>query len=224
MIAYPSLGPLSRFYTYSRFVDEFVSAAASPVFIALVGLALFYACAWLRGVRNAELALVTTLFALVFTGPKSLLPDINDPHAWPLLVLGILEISLGIARSRSKEVLSGACAISLAIGLQIDGTQLTASQVTVTFHLLLGSLLIIGGVFRDAFALFLRKFGAVALAVTCPAALLVGNRYGVSANVLTAYAVGLTILTFVWGFVLNERLFFVAGFANCAGCTAGSVW
>ena len=210
MIAYPSLGPLSRFYTYSRFVDEFVSAAASPVFIALVGLALFYACAWLRGVRNAELALVTTLFALVFTGPKSLLPDINDPHAWPLLVLGILEISLGIARSRSKEVLSGACAISLAIGLQIDGTQLTASQVTVTFHLLL--------------ALFLRKFGAVALAVTCPAALLVGNRYGVSANVLPAYAVGLTILTFVWGFVLNERLFFVAGFANCAGCTAGSVW
>ncbi len=224
LIAYPSLGPLSRFYTNSRFVNEFVSTAASPVFLALIGLAAFYGYAWLRGVRGGELGLVVTLFALVFTGPKSLLPDISDPHVWPLGVLGILEMSLGVARGRSKEVLSGACAISLAIGLQIDGTQLTRLQATVTFHLVLGSLLIIGGVFRDPFALFLRKLGAVALAVTCPAALLVGDRHGVSIDALTAYAVGITILTFVWGFVLGERLFFVAGFANCAGCTAGSVW
>ncbi len=224
VIAYPSFGPLSRFYTHSRFVDEFVTTAASPVFIALTGLAVFYGIAWLRRVRNAETGFVWVMIALVFTGPKTLLPDISDPHIWPLVTLGVIELSLGIFRGRSKEVLAGACAISLAIALLIDGTQLTQFQATVTYHLLLGSLLIIGGLYRDRFATFLRRLGAVALTVTCLAALLFGTRFGVTVDVLTTYALGLTAVAIVWGIALGDRPFLIAGLANGAACAGGCVW
>lgn len=224
LLAYPSFGPLSRFYTHSQFVNEFVSTAASPVFLALIGLSLFYGYAWLRGIRRAELGFVVTMFVLVFTGPKSLLPHLADPHVWPLGLLGVVEMALGIFRSRSKEVLAGSCALSLAIGLQIGGTSFTGFQATVTFHLVLASLLITGGMYRDRLAMFLRKVGAVTLTVTCATALMMGNRLGVTVDVLTAYAIGLTALAFVWGLVLGERLFVVAGIVNCASCTGGFVW
>ena len=217
VIAYPALGPLSSFYTYVRFADEFTAHIASPVFLALAGLVLFYGYAWLRGIRQAELGFLVVVSGLVFTGIDDVRPDVTDPHVWPLAILGVLEMALGSIRGRSRELLVGASALAVAVGLQFEETGLTGFQATVIYHLMLGSILIIGGVFRDRLAALLRQIGAVALATTGLAALFAGNRFGISVEALAAYIAGLTVVALVWWTVLRERQFLIAGLINLGG-------
>ncbi|MGZ0169260.1 MAG: hypothetical protein ACKVHE_06875 [Planctomycetales bacterium] len=95
LISYPWLGPWTTHYTYSRFAHEFVETAGSPVFIALMGLLVFYGYAWVRGLRLAETGFVAMLLLAVFVGPDSFgvrtfKPSLEDAQARPLVALGML--------------------------------------------------------------------------------------------------------------------------------------
>lgn len=223
-IAYPAWLPFRNLYTYWWFVDQVVQKIGSPVFIALLGVAVFYGIAWLRGLRRAELGFIATILGLVFTGTGDLRPDVTDPHVWPLVILGVLEMALGSIRGRSRELLVGASALAVAIGLQFEVTAVTGFRATVIFHLILGSVLVIGGVFRDRLAKFLRPVGAVTLAVTGLAALFVGNRFGITVDMLAAYVAALTVVAFVWWAVLRERLFAIAALINLTGSACSFAW
>lgn len=230
IISYPWLGPWTTHYTYSRFACEVVETTGSPVFIALIGLLAFYGYAWLRGSRLAESGFVVMLLLAVFIGPKSFgvrmfAPSLEDAQAWPLAVLGILQISLSISHRSSRQALVGGLSLSLAAGLLIAGTKLSGFQASVTFHLVLASLLIISTVFRDSFARRLQYVAAGGIGTACVVAILAGPRFGLPVESIGGYIGGMTVLTVAFGLQLRAWPFLAIGVLNCAGGVASvGIW
>lgn len=222
LISYPWLGPWTTHYTYSRFAYEFVETAGSPVFIALMGLLIFYGYAWLRGLRRAETGFVAMLLLAVFIGPNSFgertySPSFEDAQAWPLASLGVLQLCLCIARRNSRQALIGALSLSLAAGLLVAETKLAGFKASVTFHLVLASLLIISTVFRDEFAKRLRYIAAGGIGTACVVAMLAGPRFGLPVESVGGYVGGMTVLAFAYGLQLRFWPFIAIGILNCAG-------
>ena len=222
LVSYPWLGPWSAHYTYSRFAHEFVETAGSPVFIALMGLLAFYGYAWQRGLRRAETGFVAMLLLAVFVGPNSFgvrtsLPSFEDAQAWPLAVLGVLQISLSIAHRNSRQALVGALSLSLAAGLLIAETKLAGFKASVTFHLVLASLLIVSTAFRDDFAKCLQYLAAGGIGTACVVALLVGPKFGLPVESVGGYVGGMTVLAFAYGLQLRFWPFIAIGILNCVG-------
>lgn len=222
LISYPWLGPWTTHYTYSRFAYEFVETAGSPVFIALMGLLAFYGYAWVRGLRRAETGFIAILLLAVFVGPNSFgartfRPSLDDAQAWPLASLGVLQLYLAIARRSSRQALVGALSLSLAAGLLIAETKLAGFKASVTFHLMLASMLIIATVFRDDFAKQLKHIAAGGIGTACVVATLAGPRFGLPVESVGGYVGGMTVLTFAYGLQLRAWPFIAIGLLNCAG-------
>jgi hypothetical protein len=222
LISYPWLGPWTTHYTYSRFACEFVETAGSPVFIALMGLLVFYGYAWVRGLRHAESGFVAMLLLAVFVSPDSFgvrtfKPSLADAQAWPLASLGVLQLCLCFARRDSRQAFVGALSLSLAAGLLIAETKLVGFKASVTFHLVLASMLIISVVFRDAFAKRLQHVAAGGIGTACAIALLAGPRFGLPVESVGGYVGGMTVLAFAYGLQLRAWPFMAIGLLNCAG-------
>jgi hypothetical protein len=230
LVAYPWLGPWTRHYTYTRFTYEFVETAGSPVFLALIGLLAFYGYAWLRGSRRAETGFVAMLLLAVFVGPNSFgvrtfSPSVEDAQAWPLVALGILEICLSIARQNSRQALVGALSLSLAVGLLVADTKLAGFKASVTFHLVLASILIISTVFRDDLAKRLQFVAAGGIGTASIIAIVAGPRFGLPVESVGGYVGGMTVLAFAYGLQLRAWPFMAVGVLNCCGGLASiGVW
>lgn len=230
LVAYPWLGPWTRYYTYSHFAYEFVEAAGSPVFLALMGLLVFYGYAWLRGLRRAETGFVAMLLLAVFVGPASFgvrtfEPSFADAQAWPLIALGLLEIGLGIHRRNSREVLVGAWSLSLAVGLIVAETEMAGFKASITFHLLLVSVLVIATAFRDEFAKRLQLVAAGGIATASMTAILAGPRFGLPVESVGGYVGGMTVLAFAYGLQFRSWPFLAVGVLNCCGGLASAgIW
>lgn len=222
LFAYPWLGPWTRHYTYTRFAYEFVETAGSPVFLAMMGLLAFYGYAWIRGLRRAETGFIAILLLAVFIGPNSFgvrtfVPSFEDTQVWPLIVLGILEISLGVYRRSSRETLAGAYSLSLAVGLLAAGTQLSGFKASITFHLMLASTLIVATVFQDVLAKRLRFVAAGGIGTASLIAILAGPRFGLPVESVGGYVGGMTVLAFAYGLQLRSWPFVAVGAINCCG-------
>jgi hypothetical protein len=222
LISYPWLGPWTTHYTYSRFAYDFFETAGSPVFIALMGLLVFYGYAWVRGSRRAETGFLAMLLLAVFIGPNSFGArtfslSMEDAQAWPLAALGALQLCLCFVRRNSRQALVGALSLSLAAGLLIAETKLAGFKASVTFHLVLASLLIIATVFRDDFAKRLQYVAAGGIGTACVVAMLAGPRFGLPVESVGGYVGGMTVLAFAYGLQVRKWPFIAIGVLNCAG-------
>lgn len=158
LLAYPWFGPWTKHATYSRFAFEFIENASSPAYIALLLLLVFYAVAWWRQIRYAELGVICSLAALVFIGPRSFgATSPTQIHAWPLALLGAIELCHGIARRHSLPTTIGALALSFCIGIILADTPLQDWKAPVAYHLVILSTLATCILYTDNFALWLRK-------------------------------------------------------------------
>ena len=86
LLSYPWLGPWTRHVTYTRFAYEFVAEVGSPVFLTLLAMLVFYAVAWWRQIKHADLGVFGCLMALVFIGRSSFgastfTPTVEHLHA-----------------------------------------------------------------------------------------------------------------------------------------------
>ncbi len=83
----------------TRFLLLLCGSVGSPLQLALVGLALFYSFAWWRGLRSAELGLITCTALACVAGRYSFSLDTLAPvQPWPLAVLALLQLPLGLWR------------------------------------------------------------------------------------------------------------------------------
>jgi hypothetical protein len=195
-----------------------------------MGLLAFYGYAWLRGSRRAETGFVAMLLLAVFIGPDSFgvrtfKPSLDDAQAWPLASLGVLQLCLCFARRNSRQALIGALSLSLAAGLLIAETKLAGFKASVTFHLVLASMLIIATVFRDDFAKRLRYVAAGGIGTACVVAMVAGPRFGLPVESVGGYVGGMTVLAFAYGLQLRAWPFIAIGILNCAGGLASvALW
>ena len=124
---------------------------------------------------------------------------------------------MSVAHRNSRQALIRTLSLSLAAGMLIAETKLTGFKASVTFHLVLASLLIISTVFRDDFAKCLRYVAAGGIGTACVVAMLAGPRFGLPATSVGGYVGGMTVLAFVDGLQLRAYPFIAISLLNCAG-------
>lgn len=218
-LAYPWIGSWSRQFTYQRFVYDVVEQAASPVFIALLGLLILYAYATLRGVRRGETGLVMCLLLGVFIEPtafgaRTYQFEFSSLQSWPLIVVGVIELATGLLHRRSQSALVGLTSMSLAIGLVAGDSDFTAFKVTITYHLIVFSMLVVGLTFRDDMARRIRVAAALALAVSTLVAVGTGLQHAVLPAALLGYVAAMTAIAAICWVIVREEHFLLAAAVN----------
>jgi hypothetical protein len=202
-----------------------VDDIGSPIWLSLVLAAVFYALAVIRGVRSAEVCLSLALMVLTVAGPRTLdLQTMTAPNVWPLAILAVFQLGLGVYRSESRLTLIG-CVCSIAV-LQVRVLDSAGAgqfiAIATSPSLIVMSILIIGATFRDDFARLLRLTGAPLLVLCTVAGLALVDRQG-STNVFwigPLFVVLMTVVSWSYGSVVQMRVYQLASLL-CG--TAGSL-
>ena len=135
---------------------------ATPLFVAVVMAIAFYTVAAMRRFERAHTMLMLSVLALAIVGPETLdLRESRVEQTWPLAMVGMLQLVIGLSRSESHRVAIGACLMLAASIVQWQGTWFTAHLAIIPLHLLLAIFLIVGLAFRDDVARRLRRWSAV---------------------------------------------------------------
>ncbi len=229
-LSYPWLVPWMTLRTYGFFAYEVTRQLGSPVYLTLIGLTVFYAWAWLRGVARGELGVIAMLLLAVVVGPdfaenRTWYLQGVDVHRWPLLLLGTALVTIGLRNWSSRETFLGLALLSVVAGILISDTQLAEYQKIISYHLVLVSLFLTGAMFRDELAEWLRLIGAPLLAFSIIAAGLSAARGSIDVLPAVGYTVALSMLGWVYGFLLNEPLYMaLAGFQLGCHALVGCIW
>jgi len=193
--------------TYRAFLEKFTTTFCSPVFLTAVGAAVFYAYAWMRGARLAAHGLTAALLLCSIIGPRTLtVRTLAAPQGLPLLLLGLMQLSLALRRRKSVPAFLGAAFIIGACTTWFSGTWFTSAYGAIPVHLLYLSMLLIAALFRDPAARVLQHVGAIASVVLLGTALLFrGHLAELTAEPAAwAYIVLATAMPFVYGWLVRN--------------------
>lgn len=159
------------------FLNRLTATFASPVWIGACLVTAFYGWAMLRRVHGAGLGLLgsTLLFSMLTPRTISLatLPAVNP---WPILAVGLIIATIGLMRHSSAITLAAASVMTASAWLLLPQTPLADFRMTVCYHGLFVTVLLLSLIHRDALSALLRQAGATLipltalLALTAPAA------------------------------------------------------
>jgi hypothetical protein len=208
---------------YLRFIDQFqTSLHATPLFVAMLLALAFFAVAALRRVSGAAEACLATVAAMTGIGPRTM--TLGGPFeliGWPLLaVAGLLLISAA-RRQESLRAMLAALAFAVGSAIELRGTWLMSFGLTplgevLPLELLLGALLLVIAMFRDAHARFAR-WTALILLVWIGGVVSAGHRYVLGSPDWLASAAHLlfwTTIALAYARWLNFHSFYFASAAN----------
>lgn len=202
---------------YIAFLNRFVLRVGSPLWqAALAGLA-FFAYARLRQVRIAGEAFWGALMIASCIGRMTIdLSTVVAPQSWALWFAAVVHGIVGLRNRQSWRVFTATICILLA--LRSDFLLRAESLYKDAFLLNLAGLavLIVGALFDDAFASFLRRAGVPILVTAAIGA--VGLPSASPANlppwVAPLYGMAVVFITFAYAYGAGGPAYFFAGFAN----------
>lgn len=195
---------------YQMFLSRFTTRlGGTPLYLALLASAGFFAYASLRRVRSATDALSLALLALLWVAPDSLDLDYGgSPRPLPLLLVAVVQLALGLRRQNAWRCLVGACCLVFAMSLVLPGGSTGAHRGPILFHLLLIAVLIVGALFDNDLGRYLRGIGAT-MAVLGSLVVIAG-RFSPSATIpawgAAVYPLMLAVILAVYGYALKDRI------------------
>jgi hypothetical protein len=167
---------------YQAFLAHFTHRlGGSPLYLTLVAAVAFYAFAWWRRVPKATGAMTAALLCLAFVEPSTRsLGDLAAPRFLPLLLVGALQLTLGITWRDSWACALGAgCLIVAGLTARVGGEP-APYRFPIGFHALLLSVLALGAAFDDTRGRRLRDAGAALTFLACLASLLGAGGNGIA--------------------------------------------
>jgi hypothetical protein len=194
----------------------------SPLFLALLAAAVFYAYAMVRRVPLALEALSLALMALTVVGPTTLnLDSLVRPQPQPLLALAVLQLWLAWRYTSSRRCLFGAACLVAGLTLSLGQTDSSSFQVVMAFHLALAAMMVVGACFDDLLGRLLRRAAAVLLTLACLGAV-PGDSWlcqltFVSPEVVRIYPMIMVVLATGYGFLFDSRPFLIAATLSVGG-------
>lgn len=210
---------------FEIFLADFVRVVGSPVFLTLCGLSLFYVYGWLRGLPKAEFGFVGAMCGLAFVGPETVsFESLTEPEVWPLAVVGCVELIHTLIRPNSLRCFIGTTGCVVALTILLQETVLLAYPMTTGYHLVLLSLLILGGLFKDEFAGDLRGIAALLIPINCLIALMPDTDFGLSGGLNLIYPAGMVVLMICYGWLLKDKRFLYTGLIMLTGGSLVSGW
>lgn len=203
---------------YQRFLAELTDMAGSPLFFTVVGLALFYGNAWRRGIRHCEWPFTAALLTMCVIGPRTTgIETLTAPQWWPLALFAGVQLILAVARRSYPRGFVAVCSVLAELSIAWHGTPFNQFGGAVPVHLLLGTMLAIGAVSHDRFAILLRKICAVALPLIGIVAIGLNARGAAETGPCLAYLAALTAISFAYWPLVRDRAFACAGAVSTLG-------
>ncbi len=209
------------------FLADFREAfQASPLFLTLVLMAVFYFVAAARRVRWAVDAAAPTLVAMAFVGRDTFGADsLVEAQALPLLLAAAVQAGAMLPKPNSVRTLLAASLLVASAAAAFRGTWFTAWDGFLPRHVLLGVVLLLPLLFEDRFARVLEYLAAVVLLV-CGVTAAFGSSLAIGRVPATVYDVypGFAIAAaLVFGWLLKNRLYYAlaAVTALCWGLGRG---
>ncbi len=202
---------------YQRFLQLFIEGAGgTPMFVAVVAAAGFYLVATVRRVAGAVDMLTVAVALMAVVGPSTIdFNGLTSPDAIPLLAASAIQFVLAWSRRSSSRATLGMVGLVTATIIGPIGAWDTLARLAVAAHLATAGAMLIGGLFRDSLARFLRSFSALALvmAATVPAWFSSG---AIPEDTLRIYPIVPILAALGYGRLVGERTFFVAASAGIA--------
>jgi hypothetical protein len=131
----------------------------TPLYLALLASAGFYAYAAARRVPRALGALTASMAALAVVGPESVdLDGLVAPQPAPLLAAAVLQLTLALRRRSGGQFLAAVALLAAAV-LADDGER--PVRVALAFHVVLGGVLAAGAATGGPFGRALRTLGSI---------------------------------------------------------------
>ena len=200
-----------------RFQADVLRGVGSPVFLAAVAAALFYAYTWLRGDRLAEIGLALSVVALSVAGPRTInLETLTSPnYAW-WVALGGIEMFIALwRRSCFRVTLAGFVAVAAgAFAMRRDFQPDAVAFFTA--NAALGWLFLIGWVFPTGLGKWLRRFGAAGLCAVFLVALTSPPTFARSLPAAYGlfYCVGMLLLPLLYARLVHDKAFLAVAALN----------
>lgn len=211
-LAYPWLVPWSQLPTYAAFVRLCVADVASPVFLTLLGLLLFYSWAWLRGIRSAEAGIVFCTLLLTFIPADAFStqfwqPSVEQINMTPLLCVGGCYFALSLWTRHSFRFLIGLGILTLAFGTSDSLPEsVLIWRRTAILHTALLSLVVVSLSFKDRFADFCRELTPLIYCLALLTGIYEMNRIG-GLPLLVSYCTIMACISLLLGLLMGESFF-----------------
>lgn len=192
---------------YRRFLMLFADGTGgSPLFLAVVAAAIFYAVAALRRVRGATEALTLAIVILAIVGPRTFdLDGLTPPRAGPLVTAALLQAGIAVARrSIGRGVLATGLATAAVVVGPIGAWDLP-TRAFVAAHVATLGILVLGALGRGGLARLLRGLAACLLAVGAVAVPL-----GFGGDVAGVYPIVPILVALAYAGLVGGRPFYVA--------------
>ena len=142
----------------ARFLATLSSTLGSPVQWTLVGSAIFYAMAWLRGLRWGEIGLIVCASVLAVVNERtSSLTSFSSPHWPPLGCVAIVELTLGLWRRTSWRAMLAALYGVAALSCSDWGHSPLPPAGFHLWHSAILTVLLLGTVCDDPWARLMRR-------------------------------------------------------------------
>ncbi len=212
------------------FLESLVTQCGSPLWMTAWGLVAFQAIGVVRGVAGARRQLLVSFIPLIWIGPQTVgLQTVSAASAWPLVVIGLLELFQAVRKRRSLPALVGSLCLACALSVWLWDSPWFLYRRIVPYHVALGALLLIGGLFKDRLARTLRIVGSLLLPTTAVASLIVADglvfshlAWGLYVSSLFAVTIGCWLWTRDKAFLYAMLLLIIAG--SCESIFLSALW
>jgi hypothetical protein len=203
LMAHPRIVPWHRLPSYAAFVDQLTYSIASPVYLVLLGLMLFFTWALWRCVKAAEFGWVVSLLGLAIVPTRIFVdastgPGLRDGQIWPLLVLGVVYAQKFWRHRTSGSAVLVVLAAMLLLRLILMMGGLGGWNNFVSLNIALIAVIWIGRALRDDLAEILRELGPPMLTVSTVSGSLMLIGREMPLIVAVAYVLLLTTAAFVF--------------------------
>jgi hypothetical protein len=140
----------------THFLVRLCLSVGSPLQLALVGLALFYAIAWLRGLSSGEVGVIACALLGSAAGRQTIdLASLAHIQPWPLVALAALQLLRGLWQRSSWRTVVGAFAAIWALSASGWFTEQMPSRYVLA-HASIVMLLVAAAIYDDLWARLLR--------------------------------------------------------------------
>jgi hypothetical protein len=231
LLAVTVTGP-SKLPVHLGFADAFTSTiGATPLYCTATAIAVFYGyCVFRRVVHAADFLSAWLLLFCVLGRPTIDPATIIGPMGLPFVFVAAIQVMMAIShRNGFRGALAAVC-LMLAVAIDYHESLLTAYGGFLSFHLVLGIVLLTGAIVHNRFGRLLQYTGATLLAVAgTVAALLPAETLGSLASewidtMLSIYPYLAVVMALVYGYVVSNRWYYGVAAVILGARLAGVGW
>lgn len=216
--------PIGSSKAFVEFLDLFLIRIGSPIWMAVIGTTVFYAYLRERGIKSAEVGMLSSLAAATFVGPTTLgINSLTEPQWWPLALIGCVQLHKAITLRSSLRCSVAMCSFIAALACGFHRSWLMDYYGVIPLHLAMISSFVIAATFQDRFAVLLRQVNPLVTIVAAAGLACGGQSVGLPTAFTLAYAIALTLLAAGYWQVTKRELWKAAMLANIASVVVSAI-